>query len=114
MSTGTVVCDRCEEPLDDLASDEDERTPCPVCGSTNRRYTERIHETASATDDIGGVQISIREWIETNWPVLIAGVVLTGAGFLIGGPAGLAVGVVASVVGIWACTKVREREVDRF
>lgn len=114
MSDSAVYCDDCGEPLDDLPSDADERGPCPECGSTNQRITEVVNETVTVSDDVAGAKISVREWIDTNWPVLIAGVILTVGGFLLGGPAGLVVGLVASVVGIWGCTKVREREIGRF
>lgn len=114
MNDSAVYCKECGEPLDGLVHDAEEREPCPECGVTSRRFVESIEETIVVDDELGGATIRVREWIEKNWFVLPVTVVLTAGGYLLEGPAGLIVGIVASFIGGWALTRVREREIERF
>lgn len=111
MADSAVYCGDCGEPLDDLSTESEEREPCSECGSTARK---RLYGD-------GGVLLSdwispppIREWVETNWSALLGAVALTVASSILGGPAGFVVGIVASAVGVWAFTRVREPDTEHF
>lgn len=101
-----MKCSDCEEPLDEVAANEDERQPCPACGSSKRTISASIEETVVVTDAVSSRRI--REWIETNWLALFLAALLTVTGFLVDHVLGIAVAAVATAVGAKAFTDHRE------
>lgn len=103
------LCGDCDEPLEPHDGAPEDRPRCPECGSTNRKIRASQTEVVGVSDQIGVARI--REWIETNWALLLAASTLSAAGLLLAGIVGLLLGAAAVPVGAYAFTKVQE--IDR-
>lgn len=82
--------------------------PCPECGSRKRSVPLG---TVALDLSVGSLTVTkVREWVETNWPLLFTWAGLTAAGYLLAGWLGLLLAAATVPVGAGVFTKVREIE----
>lgn len=111
QSAGQVACSDCGELLEPWDGAPQERPPCHQCGGAKRDVTLHAEPGSYRLSGRPARLAWLQEWVETNWPLLLAWACLTAAGYLLAGWSGLLLGAAAVPVGAGAFTKVRE--IDR-